>query len=144
MLLRNREIVSGIDYFIKMKCWHSFPQSLMGSDKRPTDVSKFPEGIHRISYACSPCFHISGDGKRRLSVHVSSSMMSTSSQKHLLTLFLLIHFHTEAHVTWKQPQGRLAWPGNSVCREADMSRQSEKQNRHMPYRNLTCSPPRQH
>lgn len=40
-----------------------FPQSLMGSDKRPTDVRIFPEGIHHISYACSLCFHISGDGE---------------------------------------------------------------------------------
>lgn len=136
--------------FIKMKCRHSSPQSLMDSDKRPTDVSMFPEGIHHISYACSLCFHISGDGKGkswRLSVHIFSSMMSTTCNLSETSFdpFLLIHFHTEAHtVARRQPQGRLAWPGNSVCGEADTSRQSEKQNRHMPSRNLTCSPPRQH
>jgi len=60
---------------INMKCCHSCPQFLMGSDKRPGDVSIFPEGMHRISYACSLCFHISGDDKEescRLNVHVFS------------------------------------------------------------------------
>lgn len=74
LLHRNLKIVSGMNMiFIRKKCWHGSPQSLMDSDKRPTNVSMFPEGIHHISYACSLCFHISGDGKGkswRLSVHI--------------------------------------------------------------------------
>lgn len=74
--LKNLRIVSGMKsvfFLIKMMCWHSFSQSLMGSHERPTDASIFPEGIHHISYACSLCFHISGDGKeksQRLCVHI--------------------------------------------------------------------------
>lgn len=155
MLLRNLRIVSGRNIiFIKMKCWHSVPLSLMGSHERPTDVSIFPEGIHHISYACSLCFHISGDGKekpQRLSVHVFffffPSMISATRNLSDTSFdpFLLNYFNTEARsASWRPPRGTLAWPSNSVYREADTSRQSEKQNRHMPRRNLTCSPPRLH
>lgn len=78
-----------------------------------------------------------------------SSMVSTTCNLSGMSYdhFLLIHYHTETHAAaWIQSQSRLRLRGSAtqLYSEADMSRQSEEQNRNMASRNLTCSPSRQY